>query len=140
MLCWEISCPSNNIIVIFSSCGWANSCFSLSHLRSYGFLCFSSSARKITQPFLTEYNKWSSGNLFHVRKRMPMTSLLFDSWSIGFYSNHFIIINSIHFEMVFINVFHSEREMYVPVLCGLPTFFALQCYFMTSQCVAWVRF
>lgn len=128
----KISCSWNNTIVFFSSCGWANSCFSPSYLRSYGFLCYvmlcclenkpSSFWQNIKQMIFCQFIPWEKKNvIWQTLMVYCLTLELFDFFP------SFMVINSVLSEVVFIYFSQWESHIMYTSFMWLSTFFALHC-------------
>ncbi len=146
----EISCSWNNTLKLFSSCGWANSCFSPSYLGSYGFMYYvflnclenilHSFWQNIKQMIFWQIIQWEKNN--NLSNRDSLVTLIWLFWSVLYCQKWFPFI--FHSE---INVSAMIWNMFIFLTCFMwfTTFSPLtlaefQEYFMTLQFITWVRF
>lgn len=131
--------------MFFSSCGWANSCFSPSYLRSYGFLCYvmlrslenklGTFWQNIKQMIVCQFIPWE-------KKNVIWQTLMVCCLTLDFFQSY-IVINSLLSEMVFIYFSPWESQIMYTSFKWLSTFFCPGWISRTCpdpQSIAWVRF
>lgn len=135
----KISCSWNNTIVFFSSCGWANSCFSPSYLRSYGFLsyvmlcCLENKLRSfwqnIKQMIFCQFIPWEKKNV--IWQTLMVYCLTLELFN---FFRSFIVINSVLSEMVFIYFSQWESRIMYTSFMWLSTFSTIS---IGPQSISW---